>query len=590
MSAPRAREVALALLVGAALFCLDVLRASPGQHVLRAVLLSFASALIKFLLFGAVGVVLWQLLGRIPVDDRPRGRTVAIHLAASLGLSAAVTTLAGAAQWWLRPALLAALPAGASGRLLASWTGGSHDGLGPSLALAFPWDLLTYWALLAGLAFWQWALRTRERERRALELSREVSRAELHALETQLHPHFLFNALHTIAALLSTDRPAARSITGRLRQLFARLLAARERPVQPLDRELAWLDDYLAIQKARFGDRLQVEVERDEGCGAALVPLLLLQPLVENAVRHAAERRAGPTRIRVSARRHDDGPGCQTPARAAGIGLPNTRQRLQRMYGPGQRFEVTGSAPPWGGVRVHIELPFRTTAPAAGDPLPDRPAPAPPDRLWLVGWLVFSGAMLVLNVIWVSARYYGYARHQGLSWADELVAGSRGAAALVLLFPLIYAVNRRLISRVPSLAGRVALHAGAALGLSLAKSSLVRALALVLGGPQGQQPILAMVLFRIYADLLHYAVMAGICQALEQWRRQREQALANARLESDLARAHLEARRRALEPDRLLASLDRLETAIDRAPHQADQLVARLGDSLRALLREGPGR
>jgi two-component system, LytTR family, sensor kinase len=589
----RARHLIAPLLVGAALFSLDVLRASPREHLGTVVLLSFTSALIKFLLWGAAGVLIWRLCRRVPLAR------AATHLAAALGLSALVTLLSAGLQSGLRSSLLAVLPAGAPGRLLDSWTGHRTE-LGASLVLGYPWDLLTYFAIFALVAFWQWALRARERERRALALAREVSRARLHALETQLHPHFLHNALNTISSLVERDPAAARAVTRGLRGLLRRLLAAETAPVQPLRDEIDFLRDYVSVQEARFGGGLRFELEVEPECAAALVPSLLLQPLVENAVRHVAAHRRGPTRIRVSARReredlilevHDDGPGATDGGAHAGsgIGLANTRQRLREIYGERQQFRFEPTAPPLGGALVRMVLPLQHAPPvlppaAEIGVAPASPLPSPAGRLWLLGLLLFAGAMFVLNLIWSSARYLVYARPAGQSFTDVIAAGSRGAAALVLLFPLVYWANLHLVPTVRRLPPRVALHGLLALGLSIAKSTLVRG-SLLLSGVAVVPSVAGLVLMRIYADLLHYTLMAGLCYALARYRDHREHMLREARLEVELAGARLFALQLRLEPDLLFSTLDRLELLIDQAPEEADRLVADLGDRLRRVLR-----
>ena len=602
LARPRLRYLLAIVLAGAALFSLDVLRARPGERTAFVVALAFASALVKFLLWAGAAVGMWHLVRRVPLDARPWHRTLGVHLAASLALLAAVTLLGYALQARLRLALLDALPASALDRLRDSWTGGPRLDLRASLAMALPWDLLTYWTILAGVAFSQWALRARERERRARALGGQVSRAHLHALETQLQPHFLFNALHTISALLARDRAAARAITRRLRGLLGRLFQADQGLARPLREEIALLRDYLAIQEARFGDRLQVALAIEPACQAALVPALLLQPLVENSVRHVAAQRTGPTRIRVAARRvgdelrlqvHDDGPGAPDgPPRGTGIGLTNTRERLRQLHGDRQRFAFTRAAPPWGGALVEVAVPF---APAERPGEPALPAgdagkataAAAPDRLWLVGWLLFAAAMLVLNLIWSSARYHVYGRAAGASWLEVLGTGSRGAAAHVVLFPLVYAANRRLLPPLRGLSGRLGLHAGLALALSFTKSALVRAFS----GLVGAAPALSIVTLvgaRIYSDVLHYALMAGLCHALERYRSSREQAQRAARLEAELEGRLRELRRR-VEPEVLFAALDRLEALVEREPEQAERLIADLGDRLRQSLAGGSG-
>jgi sensor histidine kinase YesM len=331
----------------------------------------------------------------------------------------------------------------------------------------------------------------------------------------------------------------------------------------------------------------------------------VLQPLVENAIRHAVARRSGPTRVRVRVgcegddlllEVHDDGPGCAGepghPRTGTGIGLANTRQRLQRIYGDrAHEFVFEGAAPPLGGARVRIRLPLQRRPPAL--PVTDAAAEATPDlaqrpteRPWLSAWLLFAAAMLVLNLAWSSARYLVQARETGLSWSGTFATGAPGAIALVLLFPLVHAANRHVVARIPRLAGRLAVHALLVVALSVAKSTFVSASAAVVFGLAAAPSVLALVMTRIYADVLHYALMVGLCHALERQREHRVQALRAARLEAELAGAQLEALRLRLQPGTLFAALDRLEALIDGAPEEADRLVASLGDRLRQLLRD----
>jgi two-component system, LytTR family, sensor kinase len=585
-------------LAAAALFALDVLRASPWEHLTRAVSLSFVLALIKFAIWAGAAVLVVTLVRRVPLEGgsrRRRAAAVAVHLAASLAVTGGVAALSHAVQQPLRRALVAALPPGGRALLLSSWTVLSAE-LDAALVLALPWDLLTYWAVFAAVCLWHWALSARARQRRAFELAGELDRAQLGALEAQLHPHFLFNALNTISALLHSRPARARAVTGRLRRLFARLLAPGQQPWHTLAEELALLEDYVAIQKARFGDNLVYEVDADAASRALRVPGLLLQPLVENAVRHGAARRAGPTRVRVRAWReqgslclevHDDGPGCPPSAgRPGGIGLANTRQRLERLYGGAHSFAFEGRAAPWGGARVCIRI--RDGEDAAAPARSAAGAEQMPPRLWLRGWLLFAGAMAVLNLLWCAVRVRVGDVGSGLSSADVLILGSRGATAWVLLFPLVYWLTTHLAFTRQTLAGRLLVHAPAALVMAVLKAVLVRAFE-PLGGPSAPAPLALMVAGRIYSDLLHYAVMAGLCHALYHYGRHVSYGLRAARLEAELAGAELQALRLRVQPQALLDTLADLEELIARAPAAADRLIVQLGDRLRQLLRTGGG-
>jgi LytS/YehU family sensor histidine kinase len=209
----------------------------------------------------------------------------------------------------------------------------------------------------------------RERERRAAELEALLADARLHALTGQLRPHFLFNALHGVSTLMHRDVEAADEMLAELGALLRATLDREGVQEVPLHEELATARHYVEIVRARFGDRLVVEEEIDPDAREALVPHLVLQPLVENAVEHGIARDPGAGRIWIRARREngsctltvtDDGPGLEGGSEAAvreGVGLSNTRRRLSQLYGP--EATVTLRARGGRGADVVIRLPFR---------------------------------------------------------------------------------------------------------------------------------------------------------------------------------------------------------------------------------------
>lgn len=242
--------------------------------------------------------------------------------------------------------------------------------------------LTTYWIILLACHGWEYYQRYRERERRTAELEGQLSRAHLDALRMQLNPHFLFNTLNTIAALIH-ERPddADRTLT-RLGELLRQSLDRSDAQEVPLSQELTFLERYLDIERARFGDRLAVEIDAPAETREAMVPTLLLQPIVENAIRHGIEPRDQAGRIALRAVREqtrlvltvtDNGPGLATDKPEApreGIGLSNTRARLQHLYGECQSLELMNQRE--GGLQVRVTLPYRT----ARDPLPTPACPA----------------------------------------------------------------------------------------------------------------------------------------------------------------------------------------------------------------------
>jgi two-component sensor histidine kinase len=218
--------------------------------------------------------------------------------------------------------------------------------------------------------YWHEALvRTHHSElRNRQELEVRLTRAQLQSLKLQLHPHFLFNALNTVTALIRRDPDAAeRTVSGLSETLRLSLRNAGDQEVA-LARELEVLQHYIDIQQIRFQNRLTVSIAIDPDVRQAMIPNLLLQPLVENAIRHGIEPRACGGSVAIRASRDsgrlmmtitDDGVGLrdQRSSKGHGIGVANTRERLSRLYGGQHKFVIREAAS--GGVVVEIEIPFR---------------------------------------------------------------------------------------------------------------------------------------------------------------------------------------------------------------------------------------
>jgi signal transduction histidine kinase len=229
-------------------------------------------------------------------------------------------------------------------------------------------DVVWFWVMIAILMGLEAFRRAREREVAAAELRAELARAQVQSLERRLHPHFLFNALNTISAVMYEDPAAADRMIAGLSDLLRRALRAGDAQEVPLVEELAFLDHYLEIMRARFEDKLVVDVDVDDDAKGALVPPMLLQPLVENAIRHGADPGSNAVRAALSARREggalrlevrDHGPGLTDGAKPTeGVGLSTTARRLATLYGGEQRLAFENAD--GGGLRVTIELPFHT--------------------------------------------------------------------------------------------------------------------------------------------------------------------------------------------------------------------------------------
>jgi signal transduction histidine kinase len=235
-------------------------------------------------------------------------------------------------------------------------------------------ELLVYWIIVVVSHAVDYYQRYREGELRA-------SQAQLHALKMQLHPHFLFNALHSISALVHTDPEAADKMIARLGDFLRLTLDTAAAQEAPLSQEIEFLNCYLEIERIRFRDRLTTRIDVDPQALECRVPNLILQPIVENAIRHGVAPRTGPGRVEVRAERRggslrlqvrDNGRGLPETAACAtkggGVGLSNTRARLRQLYGASYSFEMEND--PAGGAVVTLEIPFRAPEPAQGVPRP----------------------------------------------------------------------------------------------------------------------------------------------------------------------------------------------------------------------------
>jgi len=210
---------------------------------------------------------------------------------------------------------------------------------------------------------------TRERERRTVQLEAQLTKANLQQLKAQLQPHFLFNTMHSISALMLTNVNAADKMMSRLSDLLRMSLEDGNGQITTLSHELEFVTAYLDIEKIRLGDRVRIALDFAAETLDAQVPHLLLQPLVENAIKHGVSKISTPGEIRVVTSRQvdrlhlmvcDNGPGLSSQAtgRSTGVGLRATRERLQTLYGSDQRLEIRSNQ--GAGLEVSVDLPFRS--------------------------------------------------------------------------------------------------------------------------------------------------------------------------------------------------------------------------------------
>ena len=294
-----------------------------------------------------------RLAARFPLQRPQILRALVVH-----GLASGICALVNLALFALAAPMIGAA------QVEPTWFGTFNRLLGTTFLLNLP----VYWLIVA-VAHVERLVRTaREKDRRQLRLEAQLADARLQTLRTQLQPHFLFNALNTISVLMHENANSADRILLQLSALLRRSLDSSEAHEVPLGEEIGFLESYLEIEQARFEGRLSYRIAVPDEVREARVPNLILQPLVENALRHGLATRAGPGHIEIRADRQDDalllrvsddGRGLP-PSTTERIGLANTRARLRLLYADRQRFEVRNSDD--GGVIAEIELPWRTVA------------------------------------------------------------------------------------------------------------------------------------------------------------------------------------------------------------------------------------
>jgi hypothetical protein len=310
-------------------------------------------------LFGVLTPLVLRMGRRWRMDLRSWKRSLTLHIAASLAMTA-IGVLIEATVGWLPHA--------------AMWT--YSAALRHYFTQHTQISLLSYWALLGVFHIYQMYDRARVREVRTAQLEAQLAEAQLAALRAQLQPHFLFNTLQAATMLIHADPEGAEEVLLSLSELLRISLQAFEQQEAPLQHEIEFIRHYAAIQQRRFGDRLRFEfaIEAESECCA--VPSLLLQPLVENAVRHGIGVRKEPDVISIRARIIEGRLRIEVENRASalddelgvlltrGVGLSNTIARLKRLYEPEDTFLIRNLSPQ--GVLVSLSIPLR--------PLPTVPA------------------------------------------------------------------------------------------------------------------------------------------------------------------------------------------------------------------------
>jgi signal transduction histidine kinase len=338
--------------------------AFAGQHYLKAAKLgdgvpwrvAVEGALADWYLFALLALPAFALARRFHLGGAQWRLRLALHVVAGTVFSL---------LWILLRTLIveAFLPDHGAGKPL-------EDLLRYVVVATFFFNILVYWVVVTvahALAYFQ---SLQDRERRLLELENRLTSARLQALQMQLNPHFLFNALNGISTLMYRDVDAADTMIVKLAGLLRHALDQSGRHQVTLREEMSFLDRYLDLEQMRFGDRLTVHREIDPIAEVALVPNLLLQPIVENAIKHGIEPKleSGHITIRVAVvdsatlriEIEDNGRGIVSDRGiGSGVGTSNCRSRLSQLYGPAGNFRLEPAE--FGGVRAIVQIPFRTT-------------------------------------------------------------------------------------------------------------------------------------------------------------------------------------------------------------------------------------
>jgi hypothetical protein len=314
----------------------------------------------EWIILGGLTALVYVLAVRYPLRPPGLGRKLAVHAAGALALCVGWASCGVA----LRAALGILPPQVTVSRHAASW-----------LLTSLPWSVFMYFTVLGCVLAFAYALEAQEREAHAARLSAQVAEARLDALRMQLNPHFLFNSLNAVAVLVRDGRgeDAAR-VVEQLSDILRHLLSQGGGAEVPLEEELALLRRYLAIEQVRFSDRLEVRWRIAEAAREGLVPSFLMQPVVENALRHGVAATSAASTLDILAEVREgmlvlevgnDAPEASRRAltRGPGVGVANTRERLTALYGPEASLTLSEDA---GRVAATVRLPYRRAAAGTG--------------------------------------------------------------------------------------------------------------------------------------------------------------------------------------------------------------------------------
>ncbi len=316
---------------------------------------------LNFLFWALLCPLVYSVYQRWPLNVRPVWRHVATHLLLGVVIGSVHEVVTSSAYYYILYRI-------GDFQFNAEYMRFAVNALPPAILQRF----MEYWTLLAVLIAVEFAKQSREKQTQLLKLRNELQISQLNALKKQLQPHFLFNTLNTVSALMDTDVHGARKVLSRLGQLLRANLDKDQRDLVPLSREMELIGNYLGIEMVRFQDRLHVDYSIPPDLLSAEVPSMVLQPLVENAIKHGPDATSERVDIHVRAQQgdgtlilsvSDNGKGCSDVSNAmerGGIGLRNVRDRLQLLYGDEASFSI--SSPGARGFIVQLSIPLRSDA------------------------------------------------------------------------------------------------------------------------------------------------------------------------------------------------------------------------------------
>jgi two-component system LytT family sensor kinase len=555
------------------------------------------------------------------------GGILPIHVILSWGLALATPAIVWLTRWTMRPGRTrrAAVAAHAAAALAAVVAYGTVHASLWALVFSKPlsrsaWAVTTIeWmdlslVLYAAIAVVARAIDLRrsytDRLRHTLALESDFARAHLQFLERQVQPHFLFNCLNAITELAHESPAAARRAVSHLQTLLRTASGTGERHEITLAEELTALAPYVEIQRVRFGEWLTVDWDIEPAARLALMPPFVLQPLVENAIRHGLAVRPGEGRVTIGARVsngrlqvsvRDNGVGLaasRSLVTGRGIGLRNVRERLQSLYGDDATLEL--QSPEGNGANAELHIPYHRTPieavqhiSASGRArnsamngtrrreLPESRLASP--RITARAWAAIVVFWAALGVMWVSEPYF-----IALAWNSpdpmmdlRAVAGANflGVCVWIVIMPAVVAATRWLRQHVSSVWVLALVHGCGAVAAAALQMILLAGLRLL----PPSMPWYAQQLMLAW-DLVAYGAIVAWAYGRDfgAWSRERE--MDGLRLEADIARARWQLLRVNLRPDEVCATLDRVAALVDADAASAERVAADLGDSLRERL------